>query len=393
MVKVRILQAAGLLVAVFATIVVVRTWLGEHSFTEGESAQRRGDLNAADTAYRTGSSRGNADAALARVRLEFLRHDWAAADTSLREALALAPTRGFPYVLQARIEINRPGPWDGAREDRILTACRRAVVLEPGWVATWSESAGSLLELVSLRREYWDPARIRIVVAEAADGFAKALELGPGAAGTLFARMLDEGGDPVFLLDVASRRGDPASLSALVDLLLNRSLWAGAESDLWAVAESHAILPAYAGAVSEVLARRGRLQESLSAARRGLLAAPKDGALMARAADIAARLPGPEALAALPLYRDAVAAAPANMAVRRRFANFLAARSVFAEAEVELRAVVRADPGNAPTWFLLGETLRRSGRNEEAAVAYREAARLRPENAAYLKQVAEGSGR
>jgi len=384
-------SAAGLLVAVFAMTVAVRTWLGERSFAAGLAAQRRGDFSAAAAAYRAASVRGSADAAIERARLEIARRDWAGAAASLREAMALAPTRGISQILQARLEISRPGLWDEAREERVLGACRGAVALEPAPADTWSESAGILLKLVLLRRAAWDTARTRIVIAEAADGFAKALARDPGLTRGIFIRMLDEVGDPVFLLDVASRRGDDASLSALVGLLLDRALWTGAEPGLWAAAEAFGILPAYAAAVSEVLARRTMIHEGLAAARRGLLAAPGDVALTVRAADIAAGLPGQEALAAVPLYRAAVAAKPANFSVRRRFAGFLAARELFGEAEVEVRTVVGADPNDAEAWFLLGEIMRRAGRPGEAAGAYREAADLRPENAAY--RLAAGGGR
>jgi len=378
-------------VAVFATVVAGRTWLGEHSFAEGKSAQRRGDFNAADAAYGAASGRGNADAAIERVRLKILRREWTGAGESLRELLALVPTRGFPHILRATLELERPGPWDDARDGRVLAACRSAVALEPARGATWAESASAMLKLTALRRAHWDPARTRTVIAEAADGFAEALARDPGAARDLFLRMFNAGGDPVFLLEVASRRSDAASLSALVGLLLDRALWAGAEPVLWATAEARGILPAFAAAASDVLARRAMIQQGLAAARRGLLAAPGDVALTVRAADIAARLPGHEALAAVPLYRAAVAAAPANLTVRRRFAGFLVAREQLGEAESEARAVVGADPKDAEAWFLLGEIRRRSGRAGEAAVAYREAADLRPQNAAYRR--AAGGGR
>lgn len=386
----RIYPAAGLLVAALATAVAVRVWLGERSFTAGKSAQRRGDFSAAAAAYRAASGRGNADAAIERARLEILRRDWAGAGASLREALALAPTRSYPNILQASLEINRPGPWDGDREERILAACRNAVAQEPGHGATWAESSGIMLKLAALRRAHWDAERTRTVITEVADGFAEALARDPGAARELFVRMLDAGGDPDLVIDVATRRSTAVSRSALVGVLLDRALWAQAEPGYWVAAEARGILPASAAAAADVLARRALIREGLAAARRGLMADPGDVALTVRAADIAARLPGQEALAALPLYRAAVAAEPANHAVRRRFAGFLAARELFGEAEGEARAVLAKDPQDAEAWFLLGEILRRRGRAGEAAVAYREAVVLRPENAAYLRAAAAG---
>lgn len=282
--------AAGILVAVFAGVVSVRAWLGERSFAEGGSAQRAGDFNAADAAYRVAGGRGNADAATERARLKMIRRDWGGADEALREVMTLAPTRAYPYILLARLDVNRPGPWDDAREERVLGACRSAVSLEPAQGATWGESAGVLLTLVSLRRAHWDPTRIRTVITEATDGFAEALARDPGAARDLFVRMLAEGGDPVFLLEVAARRSTAANFSTLVSLLLDRALWTEAEPGLWAAAEAFGVLPTYATAAADVLARRAMIQEALAATRRGLLAAPRDGTLSSRAADFAARL-------------------------------------------------------------------------------------------------------
>lgn len=388
----RIFPAAGFLVAVFAAAVSVRVWLAESSFRTGRSAQRRGDFNAAAVAYRAASGRGNADAAIEMARLEILRRNWAGAGESLREALELVPMRGYLQILQATLEINRPGEWDTAREERVLAACRAAVALEPGRCDNWCDSAGIMLKLALLRHAVWDPARTRDVTSEAAAGFAEALTRDPGAARDFFVRMIAAGGDPVFLLTVASRRDAAARLPALLDLLLDRALWRGAEAELWALAESLAILPVFATAAADALARRAMVREGLAAARRGLQAAPGDAALRIRAADIAARLPGQEALAALPFYRATVAAEPANGAVRMRFAGFLAVRELFGEAESEARAVVETDPKNAEAWFLLGEIMHRSGRAGEASAAFRQAAGLRPGNAAY-RLAADGGRR
>ncbi len=387
----RLFPAAGLLLAFFATAVAVRAWLGERSYAAGKAAQRRGDFNAAAAAYRAASGRGSADAAIERARLELLRRDWVAAGESLREALAIAPMRGAPHLLRATLEIDRPGSWDNAREERVLASCRRATALEPARGSTWSASAGAMLKLVVLRRALWDPAHTRTVLAEAADGYAAALARDPGSARELFARILDDGGDPVFLFDVASR-GTAAGLPTLVGLLYDRGVWAGAEPGLWTAAEERGLLPAYGAAVADVLTRRGKIREALTAVRQGRLAAPGDVALAIREADISARLPGREALAAVPLYRAAVAAEPSNLAVRRRFAGFLAARELFGEAEREAHEIVGADPKDAESWFLLGEIMRRSGRADEAGVPYRNAADLRPKNEAY-RRAAAGSRR
>jgi len=127
----RLFPAAGLLVALLATVVAARAWQGERLFAEGQAAQRRGLFNAADAAYRGASKRGSAAAAAELARLELLRRDWAGAAGSLRVAMALAPTRSLPHVLMAELEASAPGPWDGAREERALEACRIAESLEP----------------------------------------------------------------------------------------------------------------------------------------------------------------------------------------------------------------------------------------------------------------------
>jgi hypothetical protein len=127
----RLFAAAGLLAAVFASVVVVRAWRGERALAEGLAAQHRGYLDAATVAYRVASGYGNADAATERARLEMLRRDWAGARVSLREARALAPTRALPHVLQAQLEMSIPGPWNDAREELVRGACRIAAALEP----------------------------------------------------------------------------------------------------------------------------------------------------------------------------------------------------------------------------------------------------------------------
>ena len=134
--------AAGLMIAVFASIVAVRAWRGERMLAQGLAAQHRGYFDAAAAAYQAASGCGNADAAAERARLQLLRQDWAGALGSLREAKALAPARGTPHVLQAQLDLNIPGPWDDAREERVLGSCRIAVALEPrrDWIKRECES-------------------------------------------------------------------------------------------------------------------------------------------------------------------------------------------------------------------------------------------------------------
>lgn len=127
----RYFPAAGLLVAVLASVVVVRAWRGERFLAAGQAAQRRGYLDAATVAFRAASGCGNADAAEERARLQMLRHDWDGARGSLREAKALAPMRGAPHVLQAQLDMNAPGRWDDAREKRVLDSCGIATALDP----------------------------------------------------------------------------------------------------------------------------------------------------------------------------------------------------------------------------------------------------------------------
>lgn len=127
----RFFPAAGLLVAVIASVLAVRAWRGEQMLAEGRAAQHRGHFDAATAAYRGASGYGNADAAIERARLELLRRDWDGALGSLREAGALAPTRGLTFVLLARLDLDGPGPRDEARKRRILDSCETAVAREP----------------------------------------------------------------------------------------------------------------------------------------------------------------------------------------------------------------------------------------------------------------------
>lgn len=144
----RLFPAAGLLVAVLASVVAVRAWRGEQLLAQGLAAQRRGQFDVAAAAYRAASGRGNATAAAERARLEMLRRDWAGALGSLREAKALAPTRGLPHLLQAQLEMNLPGPWDDARAERVRDSCRVADALEPNreWIRRECESITNGLE-------------------------------------------------------------------------------------------------------------------------------------------------------------------------------------------------------------------------------------------------------
>lgn len=127
----RLFPAAGLLIAVLASAVAVRAWQAERSLAAGLAAQRRGHLDEATVAYRAASGRGSTAAAAELARLAILRRDWAGALGSIREAKALAPTRGLPHVLQAELDMNAPGPWDDAREELVLGSCRIAAALEP----------------------------------------------------------------------------------------------------------------------------------------------------------------------------------------------------------------------------------------------------------------------
>lgn len=133
----RLFPAAGLLVAILATVIAARAWRGEQLLAEGLAAQRRGQFEAASAAYRAAGASGNADAAAERARLALLRRDWAGAAESLRQAMALAPMRGLPHVLQAEFNLNSPGVPDDAREQRVLGSCETAAALEPN--QTWIE--------------------------------------------------------------------------------------------------------------------------------------------------------------------------------------------------------------------------------------------------------------
>ncbi len=149
----RLFPAAGLLVALFASLVAVRAWRGERSLAEGLAAQRRGRLDAASVAYQAAIGCGSATAAAELARLQMLRLDWNGARGSLREARALAPTRGLPHVLQARLDLIIPGPWDDAREERVLDSCRIATALEPNRIFVKRECEIVTERLSELRRQ------------------------------------------------------------------------------------------------------------------------------------------------------------------------------------------------------------------------------------------------
>lgn len=149
----RFFPAAGLLVAAFASLVAVRAWRAERSLAEGLAAQRRGQFDAASAAYRAALGCGNAAAAAELARLEMLRLDWNGARGSLREARALAPTRGLPHALQARLDLDVPGPWDDAREERVLGSCRIATALEPNQAGVKRECDIVTERLAALRRQ------------------------------------------------------------------------------------------------------------------------------------------------------------------------------------------------------------------------------------------------
>lgn len=377
--------AVPLLAACLATAVAVGAWRGERALSEGRTAQRRGQFAAADSFYRKALESGNADAALERARLQLLRRDWEGSGESLRAAMSLVPARALPHLLWARLLSERPGPWDRSREEQVLRSCRRAVVADPLRADLRRDCADIALALFRRAQALGGARPDAPVLEEAAGGYAAALALDPAAAGRTLEGALMRGGDPAFLTDVVFRSGDAVIQSALVGLLADRSLWAQDAPGVWAAAEGRGNLPAFAAAAAKALARRSLLREALEATSRGLAAAPGDRGLAESRADLTARLPGDEALPALEMYRDLLAADPGNAVVRRRFAGFLVGRGMTADAEREARFILGGDAKDAEAWFLLGESLRRSGRPAEAVAAFRAAADLRPANAAYRR--------
>lgn len=234
----RLIPAAGILAAVLATAVSGRAWRGERLLAGGQAAQRRGEFDAATAAYRAASGCGNGAAAVELARLHILRRDWAGAVGSLREAMALTPTRGMPHVLRAELDMNIPGPWTDVRDERILSACRVAAALEPHRAGTRSEAAIIVHNLAVRRRLNWDVARTRAVLAEAYDGFGVVLSQPGSRAGgdksvarNIFRQVLAAGGDPVSLIENAFRHCDKHALADLVLFLTKWRSWAGAEPD------------------------------------------------------------------------------------------------------------------------------------------------------------------
>jgi cytochrome c-type biogenesis protein CcmH/NrfG len=73
--------------------------------------------------------------------------------------------------------------------------------------------------------------------------------------------------------------------------------------------------------------------------------------------------------------REAVAAAPANWPIRKRYVETLAAAGDFAGAQRELGAFLERQSFRAEAWKLLAQLLERSNEPERAKIAYAEAAR------------------
>ncbi len=87
-----------------------------------------------------------------------------------------------------------------------------------------------------------------------------------------------------------------------------------------------------------------------------------------------------EFAAAEPLYREIVAAAPADADALGQLGVLLAESGRAGEGEDFIRRALAARPGDAGAWNNLGTILSRLGRAEEAWRAYGEALRLEPEN-------------
>lgn len=290
----RVLPLAGLLAALFAATVEIRAWRGDLALARGREAQRRGDINTAIDLYGLALASGSADAAIERAHLHMRRRDWDATAAGLRKALSLAPAKGSAHVLLVKLEVQRPGPWDREREERVLGGCRSALVLALVQSGPRRECAGVFVELVRHRRDAWDPGRTRAVLEEAADGYHQAMRLEPRAGSETLKTALALSGDPAFLALVVVRRGGTPGIAAAVNLLLERGLWLQAETAFWVAAARHGLTTDLAAAAADALARKGGIREALAAVRRGLSVEPENPALTGRLKDFSTRLASAE---------------------------------------------------------------------------------------------------
>lgn len=381
---------AGLLLCLAAAALAVRDWAGERALGQARQTLVHGNLLAATERYRAAAGWGSAPAGEELALLLFRRGAWPEAEAALREASARTPSRGVLRLLEASILRDRPGPWDAAREERVLDAARRAVAITGEDPVLW-RGYGEIALAVSRRATGAEAAGGR-ALEEAAQAYREALRRDPARAAQAIAGILDATGDAGLAIRIAGAVPDTAALGAAVGVLVERRRWAEDAARFWAAARAAGDLPRYATAAARALGAKGRGREALEAARTGLAAAPDDPELVFLAGDAAARLPGAEAEAAVAYLARAVTLAPHQGRYRRRYAQVLAARGDAGGAERELRSAIAAEPGDDEAHHQLGQLLRAAHREEEARASFRRALELHPENPAYRRALERGGG-
>lgn len=125
--------------------------------------------------------------------------------------------------------------------------------------------------------------------------------------------------------------------------------------------------------------RAGRFAAALSLYRQALAAGPADADLLFLAGSAAHRLG--LAAEAERLLEGAIGARPDFAAALNNLGMVLFATGRYPQAEAHYRAAVAAEGGFAPGWRNLGDALKAQGRLTEALAAYRQSVKLEPGDA------------
>lgn len=261
--------AVGLLLAVLAAVIAVRSWMRERSLELGRAAAARGDLLGGAERYRTALACGSGAAAVELARIALWRRDWEAAGSFIRDASRLDPARGATRIVEASLREGRPGPWDRAREDAVLEAAQRAIDLNPG-DPRLRRAYGDFALALSLRgRDTRERSRSVELWDEAVGAYRTALRQDPAGAPVLMRGLLDRSEDPGLLVEIAAGTRDAVLLAATVELLVDRKRWAETAERYWAAAEVAGELPVFSRAAVAALTKKRRRAEAEEADRRG----------------------------------------------------------------------------------------------------------------------------
>jgi len=272
----RLAAAGALLGAALASGVAVRSWLGERAFAQGRALQERGDLLGAAARYEFALGRGRAGAGDELARIALLRRRWEEAEARARDSLALAPASSYPHVLLASVALSRPGPWDAAREERVLGECRAAVSIERLSSGVWGDCGVLALGLAVERARTWGPARVEEVLGIAEASIARAVTLAPRSARRVLATALERGASPMLAVRSAAESEGRLPLRAAVALLLERRVWENTREDFEAEALRRGDRARFALAAAEALGGAGEVEGAVGLAREAAEAAPED---------------------------------------------------------------------------------------------------------------------